>query len=83
VGPQSASLATEKAIDEEVKKLVADAYTHCKAVINANREIVEEMTEDLLEKETLDYKEIQALLVKYYPDGLPDEKIPMPKAVAA
>jgi len=83
VGPQSASLATEKAIDEEVKKLVADAYAHCKAVINANREIVEEMTEDLLEKETLDYKEIQALLVKYYPDGLGDEKVPMPKAVAA
>lgn len=30
-GPQAASPAMEKMIDEEVKELVAKAYDHCKA----------------------------------------------------
>uniref|UniRef100_A0A7S2ND14 AAA+ ATPase domain-containing protein n=1 Tax=Haptolina brevifila TaxID=156173 RepID=A0A7S2ND14_9EUKA len=79
-GPKAASPDTEAKIDLEVKALVADAYAHCKAVLTANREIFEDMTEQLLEKETLDYKELQALLKKYYPDGLGDEKIPLPAA---
>jgi len=79
-GPQAASPATEAKIDAEVKLLVADAYAHCMAVLLANREIFEEMTEMLLEKETLDYIELQDLLNKYYPDGLGDEKIPLPAA---
>ena len=28
------------------------------------------MTEMMIEKETLDYKELKALVDKYYPDGL-------------
>jgi len=79
VGPQSASEATEAMIDREVKMIVADAYTHCKAVLTANREMFEEMTEMLLEKETLDYLQLEALTKKYYPNGLPtDGKAPVP-----
>merc|ERR1712070_86584 len=80
LGPQVASDATEAKIDVEVKALVADAYEHCKAVLNADREMFEDMTEQLLEKETLDYKELQELVNKYYPDGLGTEKIPLPAA---
>jgi len=79
-GPQAASPATEAKIDLEVKALVADAYAHCKAVMLANRAIFEEMTEMLIEQETLDYIQLQDLLKKYYPDGLGDEKIPLPAA---
>merc|ERR1719263_1009115 len=77
-GPQAASLQTEELVDQEGKALVADAYAHCKAVLTANRAIFEELTEMLIEKETVDYKELQALFERYYPDGLGNEKIPLP-----
>jgi len=67
-GPQACSLETEEAIDEEVKILVADAYKHCKDTIFANRPLVEEMTEQLIEKETLDYAEIRELVEKFQPE---------------
>merc|ERR1711871_345801 len=73
---------TERQIDEEVKLLVSEAYEHCKAVISANREMVDEMVEDLIEKETIDYLKLQELLKKYYPDGLGTEKIPLPAKAA-
>ena len=67
---------------ERLKLLVAEAYDHCKALLTANREMVDEMTEMMIEKETLDYKELQDLVKKYYPDGIGNEKIPLPKAAA-
>jgi len=79
-GPQAASPETEAMIDEEITKLVAQAYEHCKATLAANRDIWEELTDMLIEKETVDYVEMEALIKKYYPDGLGDEKIPMPAA---
>merc|ERR1719230_1935331 len=77
-GPQPASPETEKAIDEEVKLLVAAAYKHCKDTLVANRELLDELTETLIEDETLDYKQLQDMVSKYYPNGLGDETIPMP-----
>merc|ERR1719274_40997 len=61
----------EQQIDEEVKLLVAEAYEHTKKVLGDNRELVDEMVEDMIEKETLDYKELQTLVEKYYPGGIP------------
>jgi len=69
-GPKAASEEREKAIDEEVKLLVAEAYVHCKKTLADNREMVDEMVEMMIEKETLDYKELQDLTLKYYPDGI-------------
>jgi len=69
-GPQAASDATEAKIDEEVKALVAKAYKHCMDTMLANRDIWEELTEMLIEQETVDYKELQAMVAKYYPDGV-------------
>jgi cell division protease FtsH len=70
-GPRAASPEMEEMIDQEVKLLVADAYKVCKDTMNANRPLVEDLTEMLIEKETVDYKELEALITKYHPDGIP------------
>jgi len=82
VGPQAASAQTEALIDEEVKKLVAAAYKHCKETLIANRDLIEELVEDLIEKETVDYKELEAMVAKYYPDGVGNTKVPLPASAA-
>jgi len=77
-GPQA--LAGDRGNDRRGDHLVAQAYEHCNATLAANRDIWEELTDMLIEKETVDYVEMEALIKKYYPDGLGDEKIPMPAA---
>lgn len=66
-GPQAASPETERLIDEEVKNLVAEAYTVCKDTLFSNRELLEELTDMLVEKETVDYQELADLVGKYHP----------------
>jgi len=73
-GPKAASEDMEKQIDLEVKELVAEAYKRCKEMLYENREMVDEMTEMMIEHETLDYRELQALRNKYYPNGIPGAK---------
>jgi len=77
-GPRAASPAMEEMIDEEVKLLVADAYTHCKQTMADNRDLLEELVELLIEKETVDYKELQALVQKFHPDIKGVETVDMP-----
>jgi len=67
-GPQGASLETEAQIDEQVKLLVAEAYEHCMNTLVENRQLVEELTDLLLEKETVDYKELKAMVAQYNPE---------------
>jgi len=74
LGPQAASPQMEAMIDLEVKELVAEAYKRCKELLYENREMVDEMTEMMIEQETLDYRELQALVDKYYPNGIPGAK---------
>jgi cell division protease FtsH len=49
-------------IDEEVKKIVIDAYNTSKNLLTANRDILEIFAKALLEKETMDGPEIDALI---------------------
>merc|ERR1711871_1663981 len=72
-GPQAASVDTEARIDKEIKELGAEAYKHCKATLTENRDLVEELTEMLIEYETVDYKQMQELVSKKYPDGIPGD----------
>jgi len=67
-GPKAASAATEERIDEEVKALVNEAYVRCKQVLTDDRDLIEELVELLIEKETVDYKELAAMVVKYHPE---------------
>merc|ERR1719258_556162 len=64
-------------IDEEVKLLVAEAYAHCKKVLSDNRDMVDEMVEDMIEQETLDYQYVQDLTEKYHPGGIKSQRVGM------
>ncbi len=54
---------TAAAIDEEVSQLVADAYRRATDVLLANRAVLDELAEILVEKETVDAEELQELLL--------------------
>ena len=49
-------------IDEEVKRIVFDAYATAKNLLTENRDILETFAKALLEKETMDGPEIDALI---------------------
>jgi cell division protease FtsH len=54
---------TAAAIDEEVSQLVAEAYGRATEVLKANRPVLDELAELLVEKETVDAEELQELLI--------------------
>ena len=68
-GPQGASPETERLIDMEVKEIVADAYKVCKECLTTNRALLDDLTEMLIDKETVDFQELQDLVGKYHPDS--------------
>ncbi|MEB3282272.1 MAG: ATP-dependent zinc metalloprotease FtsH3 [Lyngbya sp.] len=53
---------TAATIDEEVRKLVDEAYARAKNVLMENRHILDKLAEMLIEKETVDSEELQDLL---------------------
>ncbi|MBT3667252.1 MAG: AAA family ATPase, partial [Opitutae bacterium] len=53
---------TAKLIDQEVKTLVMDGYTRATELLIKNRDTLETMAQALLERETLDGKEIKDLI---------------------
>ena len=55
---------TAATIDEEVGKLVTQAYDRAKSVLETNRSILDQLAEILIEKETVDAEELQSLLAK-------------------
>jgi cell division protease FtsH len=54
---------TAAAIDEEVSELVAEAYRRATEVLAANRPVLDELAEMLVEKETVDAEQLQELLI--------------------
>ena len=54
---------TAAAIDDEVSELVAEAYRRATTVLSANRLVLDEIAELLVEKETVDAEELQELLI--------------------
>jgi cell division protease FtsH len=53
---------TAIAIDEEVKRIVVDAYKGAKTLLTDNRDLLEALALALLEKETMDADEIDTLI---------------------
>ena len=49
-------------IDEEVKALIDRAYDHCKQILSDNKEKMEALTEDLLEKESISGDQFRSLM---------------------
>ena len=60
---------TAELIDEEIKHLSEEAATRAEAVLKANRKVLDSLAKALLDKETLEEKELEPLLK---PATLPD-----------
>jgi cell division protease FtsH len=54
---------TAAAIDDEVSQLVDAAYHRATDVLNANRSVLDELAEMLVEQETVDAEQLQELLI--------------------
>jgi cell division protease FtsH len=55
---------TAKMIDQEVRKLIDDAYEKTKSLLMSKREDVEKLANALLEKEVLFQSDVEALIGK-------------------
>lgn len=53
---------TAEAIDEEIKKLTAEAAKRAEAVLKANKKLLDNLAAELLKNETLEEKELEPLL---------------------
>ncbi|MEQ8385736.1 MAG: ATP-dependent zinc metalloprotease FtsH3 [Coleofasciculus sp. A1-SPW-01] len=58
------SNTTAATIDEEVRKLVDEAYNRAKDVLVGNKHILDKLSAMLIEKETVDAEELQELLAE-------------------
>ncbi len=59
--------STAKLIDEEINKLIKDAYQRAENVLNENLDIFHKLAELLLEKETVLGKELDELITEFRP----------------
>ena len=60
-GIKAASVDTEAILDREVQKLVQGAYDRTMTTLTENRALLDYMTDRLIEAETIDYDELQAM----------------------
>jgi cell division protease FtsH len=61
MAPKAASAETEKAIDDQVQRIVSNAYDTCYKLLSDNRALMDTMVDGLIEKETIDYDELQKM----------------------
>jgi cell division protease FtsH len=61
------SEATAQLIDEEINKLIKEAYQRAEAVLNENIDILHKLAELLLERETVQGKELDELIKELRP----------------
>jgi cell division protease FtsH len=57
---------TAAVIDEEVRRLIDQAYTVAKSILTGNRTLMDKITEILVQKETIDAEELEALIEGSY-----------------
>ena len=60
--PKEYSEDTARELDQEVKKLIDDAYTRTKELLTANQDRLRALAAALLDKETLEGEEIRSIL---------------------
>ena len=73
--PPAFSEETSRQIDAEVKKLIDDAYADAKRLITENRDKLETLAKTLIEKETMDGREVEDLL-RDQGSGIGDQNCP-------
>ena len=67
--PPAFSEETSREIDAEVKKLIDEAYADAKRLILGNRDRLELLAKTLIERETMDGRDVEALLAASEPTG--------------
>ena len=71
MAPQAASVDTEREIDAQVKLIVEAAYDNCYKTLEKHRDALDELTNMLIEKETVDYQELQELAARTTGQAVP------------
>jgi cell division protease FtsH len=72
---------TAEMVDDEVKRLLDEAYAKASVLLKANMDVLERIAQALLDRETIDREDLD-LLVKNLPLP-PRESPPVPPAPAA
>lgn len=67
---------TARVIDSEVKRFVEEAYSTVHDILNDNKDIVERIAEQLLEKETISSTEINSIFQELRPEMGPIPTLP-------
>jgi len=62
------SEGTAQLIDQEIKRIVNTNYESCKKLLGDNVEILHEVANQLLEKEVIDGKELNEMVLKHKPE---------------
>ncbi|MGH7515254.1 MAG: ATP-dependent zinc metalloprotease FtsH [Gemmatimonadales bacterium] len=75
---------TAQMVDDEVKRLVDEAYARATAILAANRELLDRIADALLERETIDREDLDRLVknLPLPPRNLPPADTPAPQASA-
>jgi len=61
-----ASMKTETAMDEQIQRIVEDAYNTCYKLLTENRALLDELTEKLIVDETVDYETLNSMRDAHY-----------------
>ncbi len=64
---KSYSEYTARVIDDEIRRIIGESYKAALLILEENRDIVERLSEDLLEKETVSSSEIREMLAELRP----------------
>lgn len=64
---RNCSEATSTIIDEEVLKIIKDSHSKARELLRENRDLLDEVSEYLLEKETIYGEDLMAFIYKKYP----------------
>ncbi len=74
---------TAQMVDDEVKRLVDEAYARASQIITANRELLDRIADALLERETIGREDLDRLVKDLpLPPRLPPTDLPAPEASA-
>jgi cell division protease FtsH len=75
---------TAQMVDDEVKRLVDEAYARATTIISENRELLDRIADALLERETIDREDLDRLVknLPLPPRNLPPADSPAPQASA-
>ncbi|WP_183732632.1 ATP-dependent zinc metalloprotease FtsH [Desulfurispira natronophila] len=63
---------TAEMVDQEIRSIVDHGYNVAREILETNTDILHDVSQRLLEDETIDGKVIDEIIIKYHPDYKPD-----------